>query len=238
MVAKLRSILRPTHWSLLVKAIIFGVLWLFLPYPLFLIGALYLYLIPVFRPVKMALPFLGLIVLSGLVERGFFIALAIGATYYIIDGIKDLIFIRRRMSYEILVFLIMFIGSVGLYSQTGWLTLLGVIWSFVLSVFAILLLRELSLYGDPPIRSVAKKDVRVVVFGLVGFFVWQLSIVLFILPLGSMYQAAILFLTSAVLIEIAMTYLSGELTRNKLLINFTVLFIFMVFVIASNNWGL
>ena len=66
---KLKSILRPIHWSLVLRTFIFGGSWLILPLWVFLLVALYFYLFPFFHPVKFAVHFFTL--LFFFLSRGF-----------------------------------------------------------------------------------------------------------------------------------------------------------------------
>lgn len=113
MAARLRSISRRIHWSLLLKAAIFAAAWLFLPFWMFVLAALYLYYVPWFKPGKLALPFFALLLLAYLqpvspLAAGLWFALIFGAIFYCTMLVKDLLVLDRRSLYEIIILALSF----------------------------------------------------------------------------------------------------------------------------------
>lgn len=241
MAAKLRSILKPIPWSLLAKAAVFGGGWLYLPFPIFLAAALYFYLVPLFNTLKLALPFVLTLILAGLLPHGFWAALVFAIIFYLILGIKGLFFINRRAAYETLVFFIMFLLFLYFFFRLGGgVEGTALPWSFIVSLTFFLLVSGLINYEGVIGVEAQKLERRYkfLVLGLTSFLLWQLILVLLILPFSFIYQTAMIFLLAAIFLELILAYLNSNLTLRKVLANFTIFFIFAVFILSSTKWDL
>src|SRR5258708_3233304 len=117
MVAKLRSILRQTRWSLIAKASIFGVAWFFLPFWVFTIVAIYLYLSSLFRAGRFLFPFFLIYAITWFSSPTLWLALYASVLFCCILGIKDLIFIKRAQVYEIFALLALFLVYTGFFAR-------------------------------------------------------------------------------------------------------------------------
>src|SRR3989344_5474343 len=106
---KLRSISNQIHWSSVLKAVVFALAWLWFPFWLYLPIALYLYLVPLFQARRLAIPFVTLLTLSYLEMPSGMFALMLGAVFYILLLIKDLLLSDRRSAYELLVLMLSFL---------------------------------------------------------------------------------------------------------------------------------
>jgi hypothetical protein len=200
MVAKLKSILRQIHWSLVLRALVFGAAWFVLPFWLFVLIALGFYFVPWLQAGKLFAPFFGLLVLSLVVPNSIFFAIILAAIFYYLLLIKDLLLIDRRAAYEILIFILAFflveelyraLGSSGVTAASVW--------------FGFLVAALIGLMTNSFIRYVAAdaSPLRRAVAWLVFLLVWQLSLVGFFLPVDSGYQAAIVFLATAIMLDFA-----------------------------------
>lgn len=138
MAEKLKSILKRIHWSLprksiwglILKAAIFAVAWLILPWWLFFLVALYCYFIPLFRSGKLLVPFFCLLVLTIAQSPGFLFALVFGIIFYYILLIKDLLIINRKSAYELLVLASSFFLIWDLFSGHDGLSGSAFFWAF------------------------------------------------------------------------------------------------------------
>jgi len=245
MAEKLKSILRRTSWSLLLKAAIFGVAWWALPFWLFLIIALYLYFIPTTGARKVSAPFFVLLLVSFLQGQSALAAIIFAAAFYFILLIKDFIIIDRRSAYEALMLVLSYLlvrsfflnagGSFGLrallYSLIAAWAVSALVTSFVRNFPAP---RALSTPEAMPSRE--ERSFYRVIGWMTFLLMWQLLIVGIFLPLDFLYQSAIIFLVAAILIELVPQYIFGELSRIKVLVTGVVLFPLLVIVIASARW--
>lgn len=242
MEAKLKSILKRIPWSLAVKTLVFALAWWFLPFGLFLVVAGYFYLVPFFKPLRFLLPFLAILILiSPLFFTKSLWTIVLGsAVFFIIQGVRELIFVERKAVYKaayfILIFLLLSAFFSGFQNWIGWTAVLGSA-SVALVFFA--LLKHLTDYEDlPEKREKIGRRKEFVVQGLAAFFVWQLLWILLFLPLNYIYQSMLGFLAVAVLTELILAYVYFSLTRRKILANFTILFVFVIFVLASFSAGI
>ncbi len=233
---KLRSISRTIPWSLALKAAAFGLGWYVLPFWLFLLLGLGLYFVPLFQPMHLLLPLLLTFFFAAVLAYSSWAALMLGIIFFFILGIKDLVFIRRGAAYETLIFLLFFLAFLNYFARFGawggWTDMgLGIL----VATVAALLLRGFVLYRAPEAGEWARRK-RFVLFGLAGLLLWQWQAALLFLPLNFFYQTAILFLAAVVLAELFLAYAQGELTRRKILLHFSFLFVFVSFVLAANSW--
>lgn len=233
---KLRSISRTIPWSLALKAAAFGLGWYVLPFWLFLLLGLGLYLVPLFQPVHLLLPLLLAFFFAAVLAYSAWAALVLGIIFFFILGIKDLVFIRRGAAYETLVFLLFFLIFLNYFARFGaWGGLTDIALGALVVIIAALLLRGFVLYRSPAAGEWARRK-RFVVFGLAGLLLWQWQTALLFLPLNFFYQTAVLFLAAVVVTELFLAYAQDELTRRKILVHFSFLFVFVSFVLAANSW--
>jgi hypothetical protein len=245
MVEKLRSILKRTNWSLLLKAVIFGVAWWaspFLSFWLFLIIALCLYFIPITGAGKVSAPFFVLLLLSFFQNQSALAAVIFGVIFYFIILIKDLIIIDRRSAYEILILALSYLLMRSFFIKTGgslggWALLYGLIVAWAVSAMIMSFIKNFSAAPEATNSREAKSFHRML--GWMTFLLaWQLLLVGLFLPLNFLYQSAIIFLVAIVLIDIVPQYVFGELSRAKVLATGSVVFSLLVIIAASARWVL
>jgi len=241
MVEKLKSISKPIPWSLVAKSVVLSGVWYFLPLPFFLALALFFYFVPLFKPSDLGAPFMVTLVLSFFLETGFWTAFFMAVAMYLILGTKDLIFINRKAVYETLVFILLFTLFMYFFLELGtWFGIMSVLWSVVIGFFSFALFRGFINYDRVLSEELGPEagSHKFLVIGLASFFIWQLLWVLVFLPVGPTYQTAILFLVSIILLEFVLAYFSRNLTPRRVLFNFTLFFIFLVFILTSTRWEL
>jgi hypothetical protein len=234
---KLKSISKRIHWSLVLKAAIFAVAWFVLPFWLFLLVALYLYFVPFAGSASVALPFLVLLLVSGFESSNVGFALIFGIIFYYILLIRDLFIIDRKSAYEIVVlalsYLLLRVFFMKAGADFGGASLFYSF--FVAGIFSMMLSNFIANFSD------AFKDVRPFrrMINWISFILmWQLLIVGLFLPLDFVYQSAIVFLLSMILIDLLPSYIIGQLSRVKTLVTGSVIFILLTIIVSSARWSL
>lgn len=235
MAARLRLTLRTIPWSLALKAAIFAGAWLLLPFWLFFLLALGLYFFPPFEPGRLLWPYLATLFFAAVFSPTLLSALFLGLIFYLVLGIKDLIFIYRFQAYEALIFLLFTLGFLNFFLRYDRLIAPDLLpASLGLALLFTLLLRGFFLYGAeenklPPGRGMLLP-------GLALFLLGEWVIALLFLPLSLFFQTAILLLGAVSLTELLWSYKVGELGRREILLHFSVFFAFLVVVLAANIW--
>ncbi|MBI4085390.1 MAG: hypothetical protein HY432_02725 [Candidatus Liptonbacteria bacterium] len=231
---KLKSTLNRTPWSLILKACAFGASWLLLPFwAVFLVG-LYFYFTPFFQPFKLLVPFVLTLAASLYIPQGFWFAVFLGILFFLILGIKNLIFVNRYENHQMMVFLLLFVIFFGAFSHfENWQKWFISIVSPAVALSFFFLFRELCDYC-------VERDRRKInlMAGLGAFLIWQAFIIALFLPLNYFYQTALLFLSSVILTDIFLEHLNGTLNKRKMLGDFSIFFTVTAVMLASANWGL
>ena len=106
---RLKSISRRIHWSLLLRAGVFGFAWLLLPFSLFVLVALYLYFSPLAQSRGLAWSFFVLLLLMFLEPVGPLFAVIFGAIFFYILLIKEFVLIDRASAHEVTVLALSFL---------------------------------------------------------------------------------------------------------------------------------
>jgi len=122
MAEKLKSILKRTNWSSLLRAVIFAAAWWatpFISFWVFLLVALYLYFVPFTGAEKVSVPFFVLLLISFLQGNSILAAVIFGAIFYFIILIKDLLIIDRRSAYDILVLVLSYLLIRNFFLRVG-----------------------------------------------------------------------------------------------------------------------
>jgi hypothetical protein len=236
---KLKSILKRTHWSSLLKAVAFGAAWWLFPFWLFLLIALYLYFVPFSGTAKIAVPFFVLLVISFFEGQNIIWAVIFAAIFYFVMLIRDLLIIDRKSAYEILVLILSYLLIRNFFLKVGGdFGGFSLIYSFFIAVlFGGMLSSYMNNFSitdsEPEARSF-----RRTVSGVFFILMWQLLIVGLFLPLDFIYQSAVVFLVAAIFIDVVPHYIFGEMSRKKVLATSTVLFALLTIVLASARWTL
>jgi hypothetical protein len=238
MVAKLKSISRQIHWSLLGKAATFALAWFIFPYWLFLIIALYLYFVPLFQVDKLAAPFLGLLILTFIEPASLFSLVLFIALFYFLLLIKDLLVIDRKSAYEMLVLVIFFflirsfygeLGATGIASTSLWYAF------WLAGLFGLMINGFLNCLRDS--ETVLEPRAQRTVKWLSFILMWQVLTICLFLPLSTAYQSIIAFLVSVLITDLVPEYsLTSMLSRQKILVTSIVTFILAYIVLTSAQW--
>lgn len=244
MAEKLKSILKQTNWSLVLKALVFAVAWWALPFWLFLIIALYLYFFPITGTGKVSVPFFVLLLISLLQSQSIIAAILFAAIFYFILLIKDLLIIDRRSAYEVLLLVLSYLLVRSFFLNTGdslglRAILYSVVGAWAVSGMVISFVKNFSAAGAATKEEPEPHEARLfhrMLGWLIFLIVWQLLLVGLFLPLDFLYQSAIIFLVAGILITLVPQYAFGELSRTKALATGTLVFALLVVIAASARW--
>ncbi|MEK7546614.1 MAG: hypothetical protein AAB536_00290 [Patescibacteria group bacterium] len=220
--------------GLLIKSCIFGLCWFFLPFWIFLLVGVYFYFTPFFQSFNLFIPFLMTLAAAAYVPYGFWPAVFLGILFFLILGIKNLIFVNRFENHQIMVFLLLFLIFFGFFSHfENWEKWIISTISLGIGLSFFLLFKELADYTRGNIGS--KKNLAAC---LGSFLLWQASSVIIFLPINYFYQTALLFLLSVITTDVLLEYLNKNLDRKKILVDFSIFFAVTAAILASANWGL
>ncbi len=237
MAETLKLIAKRIHWSLVLKAAVFGFVWFLLPFWLFLLLALYLYCVPWFETGKLFVPFFVLLILCLIQPQTGIFALVFAAVFYLILLLKDLLVIERRAAYELLALGLSFLLLRDFYLAFGSGVTGGAFLAAFFAAGAVALLVRTSLTAfsadvtfDPGKRSVA--------LWLTFLLSFQALFVGLFLPLDFIYQLIIAFLAIVLLVDLVPEHLAYGVSRTKILTAATAISVLFVIILTSARWGL
>jgi hypothetical protein len=213
------------------KAIVFGVAWYFLPTWLFACVALVLYFVPFFQTSVFLSAFVGLLVLAAWAPAGILYGILLAMLFGWLLSIKDLMFIDRRVSYEMLVFTVSFFLLHQFYSSFGTLDGFALLGAFFVAALLGWMVRTLLLsFND------GTKPEAWVAFRLVGIVAWQAITICLFLPLDAIYQSVVAFLLIVPVVDIFSDYLFHGFSRQKIFITSGFAFTLLTLVLVSAAW--
>ena len=240
---KLKLILKRIHWSSLLKAGVFGLAWLLLPFWIFFLVALYLYFVPWFQVGRLILPFFVLLLLSYVQTSGFFFALIFAAAFYLMLLVKDLLILDRRSAYEILILAFTFFLLRDFYMRFNeGIGGAAIFYAFLTAAVVALLMRSfVNSFAFEGANEPAQPHFplrRATGVWLSFLLLAQILIAGLFLPLDFIYQSTIVFLIAVLFIDLTAEYLLTGLTKNKTLGVASTVFALLVIVLSSARWGL
>jgi hypothetical protein len=235
MVARLKSISRQIHWSLLLKAAVFALAWFFLPFWLFLLIALYLYFIPFFNSRKLFWPFFALVVLTYIEPANPVYLLLFAVLFYYLLLIKDLLLIDRQVAYELLIIALEFFLIRSFYGHFGimLMTTAAVWYSLLLAMIIGLLVNSMILY-------VAEGSfLRRPAVWFATILVWQFLLLGLFLPLDFIYQSVVVFLAATLIIDLVPEQVlePGGVSRQRIMTSGITIGTLVFLVLVSATWG-
>jgi hypothetical protein len=219
---------------LVIKSFILSLSWFFLPFWAFFVVSFYFYLVPFFRPFKLLVPFILTLATAFIVPHSPWFGVFLAILFFLLLGIKNLIFINRFDNHQLVVFLILFLIFFGFFRHfEDWQKSIISLASLGLGLSFFFLFNELADYS----KESGKKS-KIFISGLGSFLLWQVAMAVLFLPLNYFYQTAILFLFSVILTDILLEYFGGKIGKRKILWDFSIFFVIAVIVLASANWEL
>jgi len=249
MAAKLKSITRLIHWFLLARTLIFVLAWLYLPFWLFVLLALYCYFIRIFRAGRWFMPFLTLLILCAAEPPGILMALIFGAIFYYLLLIKDLLLIDRTSAHELLVIILSFFLFREFFAKFDQgPTNAAIAWALLTALlFAILLGQlmprkyEAALRGErelPLLDEIKHDHLRRASRWLAFVVTAELLVAILFLPVNFIYQSVLAFLLAVLFIELLPEHAAGVLTTAKIRLTGTVVGVLLIVVLTAAKWGM
>jgi len=236
METKLKSNLKQIHWSLVIKATVTGLAWLFLPWGIAAALAAVFYFFPPFRAALFGGHFIAFLSVSWFFHPvgGFFLALILSATFFMMLGIKDMLFITRKDLMPILTWTLVFFLLGGAARHADALALWsGGIMGTALTHGALFLL----LLGFFRFRFPAFPLTQCVAFsGLVSLLSFELSLGLQFLAIGPWVRVGALFFFVFIIAEWVHAHFRGRLSREAILRSVFIFSAVMVFVLGLTEW--
>ena len=243
MLKKLNSVSKNPALRLAFRAIVFSLALAFFgssrsfgAFFLFIALAFYFYLKPFFEAKKYFFSFLifliaALLAISRLpAESGkwnFIAAAVFGLIFFAFLGIKNLVFISRSSIYEFLnnfVFFLVFIVFFMADKSSGW-----IFWGYSAAVLSFFLLFRESIISRPG------RDINLFSASLAAL-ISQFVLAVSYLPVGFLNSAAISLAAVLVLKDLTVSHLRGDLNRQVILKNATIILLFSVIVFIASKW--
>lgn len=243
--------------ALFIKAFTFGLLLLFvetqdfktLPVLIFLFFALLFYFQPIFKTFSLLTSLIALVTLSLLVTSEFAIAFkhagfestipvgmvifaaAFSVLFYLLIGVKNLLFLRRRQCYYVLHFVLLYLGF-GLFFSADTSTSF-LMKSLYLFIFSALMLREFFKFQEHTGKKLTRLSVFVIAF-MITQFAWALSL----LPILFSSAAGILTVSAYMASEFTSRHLNGTLDARFIRRSFVLFISLMLVIFLSSTWTL
>lgn len=249
----LRSISARIHWSLAVRALLFAGAWAYLPFGAFAFAALVLYSRPFFRLREFSAFLVLALALMGVIEQSAFAALFFGAVFYLLLGVKDLVFVERRAPLQILASMMLLAFGAAFFPEAACsgamvapsgeggcppgsaafaALLLGAA-CFILMQSTLANLRG-ELPGETEAASIPAERIASGAFALISA---ELAWALALLPLAESAKIALFFLAAAVSADVITARFSGKLSRRFALTDASLFLVLAAAVLAASRWG-
>jgi len=171
----------------------------------------------------------------------FFTACFLAVVFYLLLGIKELTFIERFTAYQVLELLLLFLTS-WYFFETARSIDSGMSFFASLAPAAVFFFLTWNLSRRPELggRLSVSREEKLRTFleiGVASFILWQLALVLLFVPLGTFERSGLFLITNFFFVEILFSRGRGVLTRPRLLFNFSLVFIFVVGILAAAEWS-
>ena len=232
MALKLKSITRQIHWSLLARAVVFVLSWLYLPFWLFVLFALYCYCVPWFQARKLALPFFALLILCFGETPGLLMAFIFGALFYYLLITKDLLLIDRKFAHALLLIALSFFLFRDFYARfdNGPVGIGLLAAFFVAGLFGLLV-------GDFTALQIGLPKQKTI--GFLAFLIMaQFLIAGLFLPVDFIYQSTVVFLVAVLCVDLLPEQSLGTISPEKIRATSLTIFSLLVITLAAARWGL
>ncbi|MDO8602014.1 MAG: hypothetical protein Q7R62_02735 [bacterium] len=249
MAIKLKSVLKIQKQQLLltVRALLFASsLWLladqefstFQFFAFILIGAV-LYFIPVFKTILILPSFIALMIVSPIAMSVFgpqiqypsLLAGFFGVLFYLILGIKQMIFVNRAKLHHVLHLALIYCASVLFFAapSADWF----VVRSLFFGVFSYMLVREFLLIQG------SERGARVkLISALIAFLLVEAVWVLGLLPLGFINSAGMILIFIFAIEELVVLIERNNLTRRALILELTTFTVLLITIFSFSSWTL
>jgi hypothetical protein len=189
-----------------------------------------------------------LLALTALQSAGFYAAVIFGLIFWYILLIKEFYIIDRKAAYEILVLVLTYLlfrvfylragggfGSGAIFFALIVAAVVGAFFSSFVKNFG----GEKEKEDVSPVPAAHGRLLRQVTASTVFLVVFELLIAGLFLPLDFVYQSSIVFILAALFMEFSSKHLFfGKLSRRRVLVVSSVVFVLLVIILSSARWGL
>jgi hypothetical protein len=226
--------------------LVFALAWLYLPFWLFALLALYCYFVPAFHAGRLFVLFFTLLVLCyaepSTGPGAAAMAVIFGAIFYYLLLKKDLLLLDRATAHELLVIILSFFLFREFFMAFGQgPTVASLVWVFLTALLFALLLNNLITNLAVQQPGSASKGNQGTLFRrtavLLSFILMtQCLFIALFLPLNFIYQSTIVFLIAVLLIELLPDHVAGTLSETKIQLAGSVVFGLLVLVLGIAKW--
>jgi len=159
-------------------------------------------------------------------------AVVFGLLFFLLLGIKKFAFINRQMLFNLLsgaLFFMVAVAFFGADKSVGFDFLLYYIGVFL--AFAFLFKEAIDFLPD----EFPKKKKSLFVCGA-SFLIMEFAVLASFLPIGFLNSSALIVLVAFILEDLIFYYIKGNLNRQVVLNNLTILIIALIFIFATSKW--
>jgi len=205
----------------------------------FLAAAFYFYLRPFLNVGQFIYSFLILLAVSFLVVLSIqsqwllAVSLFFGCLFFLLLGIKNLIFIRRQPAY-ILFNGFLFLTVAILFFRSDVSPLFFIKYP-ALFLACFLLLKEFLFFSAPEPANSRKRNL---IIGGAAFLILQLFWAIALLPLSFLNAASLVLLALLILEDFIVRHLTGMMSRQIVLRNITVFLVLTLLIFGASQWSL
>ncbi|PIV31715.1 hypothetical protein COS33_01745 [Candidatus Wolfebacteria bacterium CG02_land_8_20_14_3_00_37_12] len=216
---------------------------------LFIAVALYFYFNPFFEAKKYFSSFLILLIIALLAinhlptvagKWNFFAAALLGLFFFILLGVKNLVFINRLLIYEFVnnfLFFSLFI-TFFLFDKSSWFFLkYAAIFLAFFALFRVFLFSQDSLWRAEASSLPISAKINLFSTSL-AVLISQFILIAAYLPIGFLNLAAISLVVVLALKDLTISHLYGHLNQSVILKNATMVLIFSVIIFIASKWQL
>lgn len=214
---------------------------------LFIAAALYFYFNPLFEAKKYFSSFLIFLVVALLAvshlptaagKWNFLAAALFGLFFFILLGVKNLVFINRLLIYELVnnfLFFSLFM-TFFLFDKSNWFFLkYAAIFLAIFALFRTFLFSQNSLRRAEALSLPISAKINLFSASL-AVLISQFILIAAYLPIGFLNLAAISLVAVLALKDLTISHLCGNLNRSVILKNTTMVLIFSVIIFIASKW--
>ncbi|OGZ00505.1 MAG: hypothetical protein A2946_00860 [Candidatus Liptonbacteria bacterium RIFCSPLOWO2_01_FULL_53_13] len=204
---------------------------------LFVLAGTGLYLIPLFQPRRMGVPFLFALASGLFMPQGILGMVFLALIFFLILGIKDLAFVDRGMAYETLVFTILTALAVSLFFHAPNMEHAGIFFALGAgALFVFFLLRGFIAHEATEHASGEESRRAVIACGAAALVVWQVSAAALILPMNYFLQSALVIASAIAAVEAMRDHVLGALHRKGVVAYGGAWLAITAITLLANSW--
>ena len=202
--------------------------------------ALGAYFFPFFQPLLVAVPFATLLISMSLLIPDPWLAAYVGLIFFILLGVKDLIFIYRFHAYQLAVFLLYLLLTVRFLADAqNAMDEKSLAGAMFLAIAYFVLGKSLVEYQARAIGSEPSSHSRqIVVVAICSMVLWELFVVFLFLPIPFFLRAGYLFIVGVLLFDLALDYSTKDFKKDGFITKGMIFLFATLLVLGLNQWGL